>query len=244
MMLLVGMVATAQPTSKAIPAPQRFNMRLESRHGETFSVFVDGNLQNKMPQSRVMINDVSDQRHEVIVVQKRPVEKAAMIEIVPGEPTVVIYVDYDSRLEQLSLYTPSHNRYESKPEVAEQYMRKPNPRHGETPQQPDTREYTKPQQKTATVDTGQLNTMALHMQAQAFDSDRLALGKTIVASARFTASQIAYLARTIDYSQSQVEFLKYAYAYCVDKENYYTVTDVLTYSSDKKKIIDFLATQR
>ena len=56
-----------------------------------------------------MVNDVSDQTHEVVVVLKRPAQKAAVLQLRPSEPNVIINVDYDARLEQLSLYTPSHN---------------------------------------------------------------------------------------------------------------------------------------
>ena len=66
----------------------------------------------------------------------------------------------------------------------------------------------------------------------------------IVASSNLPAKQIARLAETIDYSSSQVDFLKYAYSYCADKVNYYTTVDVLTFSSDKRKVLDYIATQK
>ena len=86
--------------------------------------------------------------------------------------------------------------------------------------------------------------MILRLKAMSFDSDRLALGKAIVAATPMKASQIARLAQAIDFSNSQVDFLKYAYTYCVDKENYYRTVDVLTFSSDKKKVLDYIATQQ
>ena len=82
------------------------------------------------------------------------------------------------------------------------------------------------------------------MKSETFDSDRLAAGKVIVASNALTANQIAQLAQTIDFSATQVEFLKYAYVYCVDPVNYQRAVDVLTFSSDKKKVMDYIATQR
>ena len=85
--------------------------------------------------------------------------------------------------------------------------------------------------------------MLLRMKGQPFDSDRLALGKVIVASSTLTAEQIGRLAATIDYSASQVEFLKYAFSYCADPQNYYKAIDVLTFNSDKRKVMDYIATQ-
>ena len=89
-----------------------------------------------------------------------------------------------------------------------------------------------------------LQAMIERMKGQSFNSDRLALGKVIVASSTLTASQIARLAEVIDYSSSQVEFLKYSYTYCVDKVNYYKTVDILTFSSDKRKVLDYIATQK
>ena len=40
--LCLAAVAVGQPQGGAQPAPTRYNLRFESRHGETFSVFVDG----------------------------------------------------------------------------------------------------------------------------------------------------------------------------------------------------------
>lgn len=233
----------AKPQPGNVPPPTRYTVSFESQRGEAFSVFMDGNLMNRMPQSRVMVNDVSDQTHEVVVVLKRPAEKAAVMQLRPGEPNVLVNVNYDHRLEQLLLYTPSHNRAESyavdwqprprpgsdKPEVVVMVPDKP-----EVPAAPEVR--------VATDD--EVDAMIGRMRAQSFDSDRLALGKVIVASSNLTAVQIGRLAQTIDFSNSQVEFLKYAYHYCVDPVNYYKTTDVLSFSSDKKKVLDYIATQR
>ena len=233
----------AKPQPGSVPPPTRYTVSFESQRGEAFSVFMDGNLMNRMPQSRVMVNDVSDQTHEVVVVLKRPAEKAAVMQLRPGEPNVQVNVNYDQRLEQLLLYTPSHNR-------AESYAEDRQPKHRPSgdkpavvvvvPEQPVAP--VEPEVRVATDD--EVEAMIGRMRAQSFDSDRLALGKVIVASSNLTAVQIGRLAQTIDFSNSQVEFLKYAYHYCVDPVDYYKTIDVLSFSSDKKKVLDYIATQR
>ena len=91
----------------------------------------------------------------------------------------------------------------------------------------------------------QVDSMVVRLKAQSFDSDRLALAKVIVASAAtLTADQIARLARVIDFSNSQVDFLKYAFHYCADPVNYTVAVDVLTFTSDKRKVLDYVAAQR
>ena len=58
------------------------------------------------------------------------------------------------------------------------------------------------------------------------------------------AAQIGRLAQTIDYSNSQVEFLKFAYHSCLDPRNYSRAIEVLTFTSDRKKVTDYIATQQ
>ena len=258
-MCLLSVVALAQPRVEKkgqpslLPPPNRYTVKFESQHGEVFSVFVDGNLMNRMPQGRVLVNDLSDQTHEVVVVLKRPAEKAAVLQLRPSEPNVIVNVNFDPRLEQLLLYTPSHNRAETYKEdvlagIHERMpqrnpLRKPQFKPGKEPQGEAT--LNNPESsETKIVSDEQVVAMVARMKAQSFDSDRLALGKVIVASSNLTAVQISRLAETIDYANSQVEFLKYAYHYCVDPINYYKTTDVLTFSSDKKKVLDYIATQK
>lgn len=222
------------------PKPMRYTLNFEARHGESYTVFVDGDMMNRMPQSRVIVNDVSDQTHEVVVVLKRPAQKAAVLQLRPSEPNVIINVDYDARLEQLSLYTPSHNLAAGRAaEYHYQGVRQP-----EVRPVPPVVVVQQPVPEVQHVTEMDLAAMLKRMKDQTFDSDRLALGKVIVASANLTAGQIARLAETIDFSSSQVDFLKYAYHYCIDKVNYQLAIDVLTFSTDKKKVVDYIATQK
>lgn len=234
-------IFTTQAQPSQLPPATRYSASFESQHGETFTVFVDGDQVNRMPQSRVMVNDISDQSHEVVVILKRPAAKAAVMNLRPGEPNVMVNVNYDQRLEQLMLYTPSYNRAESYVEdrrLAREELKRMGPKPGlELSVATDTAE-NKP------VTEEELEGMLQRLKGQPFDSDRLALAKVIVASSNLTAAQIGRLAEMIDYSNSQVDFLKYAYAYCVDPTNYYTAVNVLTFSRDRKNVVDYIATQR
>lgn len=247
--LLCGVATAQRPNSASTPhtppPPERHTVSFESQHGEAFTVYIDGDLQNRMPQTRVMVNDISGQTHEVIVVMKRPADKAAVLSLRPGERNVSVIVNYDSRLESLYLYTPEHNRAPVNDGIPQPRRDDPRNLHPVISAQPAVAPLPPNAPEAVRIaEPDEVNAMAARMKAQSFDSDRLALGKVIVASATLTASQIALLARTIDFSNTQVEFLKYAYQYCFDKENYYTTVDVLTFNSDKKKVLDYIATQR
>lgn len=236
-------VLMAQQPQPGAPAPQRYTVRFESQHGEAFSVFLNGELQNRMPQTRVMVSNVSDQTHEVIIVLKRPTEKAAVMSLRPGEPNVLVNINYDRRLDRLYLYTPAHNRGDVEEKLPE--LQVPKTYAAQKAAEGTAVAADVPHDTVVRYTEEQVDSMVVRLKGQSFDSDRLALAKVIVASAAtLTAEQIARLARVIDFSNSQVDFLKYAYSYCVDKENYYRTVDVLTFSSDKKKVLDYIATQQ
>lgn len=228
----------------AQPAPHRHTVRFESQHGEAFSVFIDGELQNRMPQTRVMVSNVSPQAHEVIVVLKRPVEKAAVINIRPGEPNVMVNINYDRRLERLYLYTPAHNRADYVEPLPDLKVPKPG---AVVPPPPPGHHHdvvVVPQNVVVMYTEEQVDSMVVRLKGQSFDSDRLALAKVIVASAAtLNSAQIARLAQTIDFSNSRVDFLKYAYHYCIDPVNYTVAVNTLNFSSDKRKVLDYIAAQ-
>lgn len=243
LLLLMCAVVVAQKPAAGAPAPQRHTVRFESQHGEAFSVFIDGELQNRMPQTRVLVNDMSSQSHEVIVVMKRPVEKAAVLSLRPGEPNVMVNINYDRRLERLYLYTPAHNRADYVEPLPELKVPKTYAEHRGA-QQPAVGGADKLQDTAVVYTEEQVDSMIVRLKGQSFDSDRLALAKVIVASAAtLNAEQIARLSQTIDFSNSRVDFLKYAYHYCIDPVNYTVAVNTLTFSSDKRKVLDYIAAQ-
>lgn len=243
--MLFGLSATAQgipPSVTTAPPPVHYTVNFVSQHGEAFNVYIDGNLQNRLPQGRVLVGNVTDQVHEVVVVLKRPTEKAAVLQLSPGEKVVTVNVNYDSRLEQLYLYTAAHNRPDAEERKSLREETKRVVQLSKPEMVPPEIQIQEAKVRAATPD--ELDSLLLRMRAQRFDNERLALGKVIVASTNLSAAQIALLAETIDFSSSQVEFLKYAYSYCLDPANFYRTVEVLTFTSDRRKVLDYIATQR
>ena len=242
---LLPLAVSAQGVSSTpqTPPPVYYSVNFVSQHGETFCVYIDGNLQNRMPQGRVLVNDVSDQVHEVVVVMKRPTDKAAVLQLRPGEKVATVNVNYDPRLGQLYLYTAAHNRPDADQRAALRDEAKRVVELREASRLLDSATVAAPERVRGVTDD-ELDSMVVRMRAQRFDNERLALGKVIVASSHLNAAQIAILAQTIDFSSSQVEFLKYSYGYCIDPVNYHRTIEVLTFSSDKRKVLDYIATQR
>ena len=221
-----------------------YNVTFESRHGEAFSVFIDGDLMNRMPQGRVMVNDISRQSHEVVVVLRRPAEKAAVMRFIPGEVNAVVNVEYDTRTEYLHLYTAPCNRPNDTPIPSAPQVRANTPVVPQPVFDGDNVIMLVDDMPSRLATDAEVDAMVRQLKAEPFDSDRLALARTLLSSSLFSSAQIARLAQTIDYSNSQVEFLKYAYHRCSDPRNYSRAIEVLTFSTDRKKVNDYIATQR
>lgn len=229
--MCIATVAQERPV-----AVQHFNVSFESRHGEAFTVFMDGDLVNRMPQGRVIVNDISQQVHEVVVVLRRPAEKAAVMRLLPGEPNVVVNVDYDAAGGYLHLFTAPCNR----PDAPTAPTRRP-----PIPMPDGGFDGVAIDEMPSHIATDEnVDSLVVQLKAVPFDSDRLALARTLLATSLFSSAQIGRLAQTIDYSNSQVEFLKYAYHYCLDPRNYSRAIEVLTFTSDRKKVSDYIATQQ
>ncbi len=215
------------------------NVSFVARHGEAFTVFIDGDPMNRMPQGRVIVNDISQQVHEIVVVLRRPAEKAAVMRFIPGEPNAVVNVDYDEKSGYLHLFTAPCNRPDA-PSASRERLKKPLA--VGAGKQSDKPQLTAVEKPSVATDED-VETMVRQLKAEPFDSDRLALARTLLSSSLFSSEQIARLVQTIDYSNSQVELLKYAYNHCHDPRNYSTAIEVLTFTADRKKVTDYIATQ-
>lgn len=73
-----------------------------------------------------------------------------------------------------------------------------------------------------------------------FDDNRLRLAETFVQVKMMSAIQIRKLATSFTFESNKLEFLEFAYAFCVDKPNYYVCRDVLKFRTDQDKLLEFI----
>ena len=120
----------------------------------------------------------------------------------------------------------------------------PNPNHPQTPPTPPTTPTppTPPVNQPFNEQEFQIayNTVA----AQSFENDKLMIAKQVVSSRPVFTSQIVRLTKLFDFDSNRLEFLKYAYHHCYDKNNYYTTYNLLSFSSSKKELKNYIATHQ
>lgn len=73
-----------------------------------------------------------------------------------------------------------------------------------------------------------------------FDDNKLEVAKVCLALRPMFASDIEAIARCFSFDDGRLQFLKYAYPYCVDKENAINFGRVFSFKSNSDKLYEFI----
>lgn len=116
----------------------------------------------------------------------------------------------------------------------------------------DTTERTKPVKSTPKPTPKATKTCTVQMSAtefqkakqsvekQSFADSQMKVAKQIAAAQCLSTAQIIELINIFSFEQNKLEFAKSAYASCVDKENYYQVNDVFSFSSSTDELTEYI----
>lgn len=183
---------------------------ITAEYGELFVVYVDGDIVNKKAASSVLVQNLTPQPHDIYVVLKRPVDKIAVIRYQPNMLVENIFVSYNTMTGRLEL--KSMQPQPMNPQVQPPHI--------------------------CTFE--EVERMYNTLKKESFDDTRLSLAKTMVSNNRMAAHQIKRLAESFSFDSNKLTFLKYAYTYCIDQQNYYECAEVLTFASDKEKLLRYI----
>ena len=78
------------------------------------------------------------------------------------------------------------------------------------------------------------------IQGETFESSKLSTAKQITAVNYLCVSQIVQICKLFSYEETKLDFAKYAYQYCVDKNNYFQLNEVFTYSNSKDELRKYI----
>lgn len=94
------------------------------------------------------------------------------------------------------------------------------------------------------------NPVSLNMQqlsytltGASFESDKLTIAKQAVSSNGVYADQVLQIMQNFSFESTKVDFAKFAYAYCADKNNYYLVNNGFTFNSSINDLNNYVASQ-
>lgn len=76
------------------------------------------------------------------------------------------------------------------------------------------------------------------LNKQSYDDKRMEVARLCVVLCPFPVRDLSRMAGCFTMEDRKVDFLKFAYRYCPDPENYYRLRDVLRYRSDYDKLME------
>lgn len=91
------------------------------------------------------------------------------------------------------------------------------------------------------VQTNELEEIKATIKKQSFSSTMKSVAKQILSSRKcFSCNQIKQIVALFSFEDDKLEIIKYAYDFTTDKQNFYTLVDVLKFSSSKEDLMNFI----
>ena len=93
--------------------------------------------------------------------------------------------------------------------------------------------------------THELMSMAMHvLNQQSFDDKKLEIATLCVVLGHFCVDDLARMAGVFSFDDSRLTFLTFAYQYCEDPKNYYSLRDVFSFRSNFDTLMDTVHPRR
>lgn len=77
------------------------------------------------------------------------------------------------------------------------------------------------------------------MHNESFDSNKLTMAKDYASKTQLSASQIAAVAKEFSFDSRLLDWAKSAYANCCDKQNYFLMKNIFTFSSSYNDLVQY-----
>jgi len=87
----------------------------------------------------------------------------------------------------------------------------------------------------------EMQTIMNNLRRQSFNSDRLHMAQVIVQSkGAFTTGQLRRIMSVFSFDRYRLQFAKFAYPYAIDRANYYLLSNELSFSSNRRALLNFI----
>jgi hypothetical protein len=86
------------------------------------------------------------------------------------------------------------------------------------------------------MDEGNFQSLIGTINKKSWDEDKLAIAKQATSSNCFTANQVKRIMNTFGWEDTKLDYAKFAYPYCYDKNNYFQVNDAFEWSDSVNKL--------
>jgi len=90
--------------------------------------------------------------------------------------------------------------------------------------------------------TAKVNEIVSNVKLESFENNKLKIAKNSLLNSTkcFSNTAIEEITKQFSFEQSKLTFLKYAYSFTNDKNNYYTLSKLLTFSASKTELSNYI----
>jgi len=115
------------------------------------------------------------------------------------------------------------------------------PPHPQTPPLP----VNPPPPPPCVVGPQEMMQLTASIKKQSFDDAKLKVAKQGISGLKcFSTMQIKDILVLFSFDKQKLEIAKYAYDYCIDRQNYYQINDVFSFPSDVENLVNYLKTKQ
>lgn len=82
------------------------------------------------------------------------------------------------------------------------------------------------------------------IRGQSFEDTRLSTAKNVASSNCLSAMQVKEICQLFSFEESKLDFAKFAYTRCTERNNYFMVNDVFSFSSSTEELNRYISTVR
>ncbi len=82
------------------------------------------------------------------------------------------------------------------------------------------------------------------LKSESFENTRLSLAKQTISANQFTSAQVREIMQQFSFDNNRLEIAKYSYKNTIDKNNYFMLNDVFSFSSNKEELARFIQSYR
>ena len=96
---------------------------------------------------------------------------------------------------------------------------------------------------TRSMDDASFGKAKQTIASKGFDETRLSTAKQVAKANCLTTEQIVEVMKIFGFDETRLEFAKYAYDYCFDQNNYYTVSEGFSFDSSTEELNQYIETK-
>lgn len=237
-LLLIGFVLLNVNISKAVNQGSELNLKMHDN--SVFSVHFDNNS-FQYSDSRFSIANVKPGKHHLKVVKHIPAQRGRVmitktvyngwVTIPPASKVFAVigyYNDYNV-VDVVSL-KPTHHRRGAH----QGYANNNTYNNSSCPV---------PQQGPAylVMSDNDFYSLKSVVANASFDSNKLMIAKQAIANNYLTAAQVAELANLMSFESNKLDLAKSAYTFTVDKQNYFLLNNVFSFSSSIRELNNYIS---